>query len=69
MPIFTRADQGRQPTMKLKVQTLAQLIAAAPPATHLGHIAYVSNGNAGQPCLVVSNGTNYLVVALGAVAS
>lgn len=69
MPILTRADQGRQPTMKLKVQTLAQLIAAAPAATHEGHIAYVTNGNAGAKTLVCSDGVNWKVVALGATAS
>jgi len=69
MPNVTRADQGRMPTYKFKVQTLAQLIAAAPPALHEGHLAYVTNGNGGAKTLVCSDGTNYKVVALGATAS
>lgn len=32
-------------------------------------IAYCSNGSAGSPCLVFSNGTNWKVVALGATAA
>jgi len=69
MPILTRADQGRQPTYKLKVLTLAQLL-TYPAATHAGHIAYVSNGSAGTPCIAASDGTNWRVVgALGATVS
>lgn len=69
MPNVTRADQGRMPTLKMKDQTLAQLLASAPAATHKGHIAYVSNGNGGNPGMVFSNGTNWVVLTLGATAS
>lgn len=34
-----------------------------------GSIVYVSNGNAGSPCLGVSNGTNWLRIALGAAVA
>lgn len=47
--------------------TVAQLPAAS--AANAGEIRYCSNGAAGQPCLVYSNGTAWKVVALGATAS
>lgn len=34
-----------------------------------GAVMYCTNGNAGAKCLVVSDGTNFKVVALGATAS
>jgi hypothetical protein len=38
-------------------------------AAYTGHVIYVSNGNSGAPCLAVSNGTNWLRIALGAAVS
>lgn len=51
----------------LKSYTVAQL-GAAPmlPAANDGKLVACSNGNAGQPCLAYSNGTNWKVIALGA---
>lgn len=34
-----------------------------------GRAVYCTNGNAGQPCLAVSNGTSWMRVALGAAVS
>ena len=45
-------------------------VAGAPTASsYTNHIIYVSNGDAGSPCLAVSNGTNWLVVSLGSAIS
>jgi len=46
-------------------------VATAPDATtNTGTIIYVSDGDTGSPCIAVSNGTNWLRVALGtAIAS
>lgn len=46
-------------------------VATAPDAVAAGAGAmiYVTNGNAGSPCVGVSNGTNWKVVALGATIS
>lgn len=42
-------------------------VAGAPAAAdHTGEMIRVSNGAAGQPCLAVSNGTNWLRVVYGA---
>lgn len=38
-------------------------------SSYTGYIAYVTNGNAGAPCLAVSNGTSWLRIALGASVS
>lgn len=52
---------------ELATYTVATLPAAA--AGNTGAVAYCSNGNAGAACLVVSNGTAWKVVALGATAA
>ena len=46
-------------------------VATLPGAAVLGAgaVTYVSDGAAGSPCLAVSNGTNWLRVALGAAVS
>ncbi len=45
-------------------------VATLPPASaHTGKQVYVSNGNAGAPCLAYSNGTSWLRVLLGAAVS
>ncbi|MBX9697879.1 MAG: hypothetical protein K2X74_00525 [Acetobacteraceae bacterium] len=45
-------------------------VAGAPSAAaYPANVIHVSNGNAGAPCLAVSNGTNWLRVALGAAIS
>ncbi|MGU3496357.1 hypothetical protein ACLBXM_20135 [Xanthobacteraceae bacterium A53D] len=48
---------------RLATYTVAGLPAASGKA---GRLVRVSNGNAGQPCLAVSDGTNWKVIALGA---
>jgi hypothetical protein len=46
--------------------TIAQLPAAsAAPRT----VVFVTNGDAGKPCLAVSDGTNWLRASLGAAVS
>lgn len=37
----------------------------AADASNAGVIVYVSNGNAGAPCLALSNGVTWAVIALG----
>jgi hypothetical protein len=56
--------------LRLHSFTVAEL--ATPdflPAKHPGAIVACSNGNAGNPCLVFSNGTAWKVIALGATAA
>ena len=41
-------------------------VATAPAAAScLGQVIYVSDGDTGSPCIAVSNGTNWLRIALG----
>jgi hypothetical protein len=47
--------------------TVATLPAAA--AGNAGRLVRVSDGNAGQPCLAMSNGSAWKVIALGATAA
>ena len=49
-------------SLKLSEYTVAGVPAAA---DHKGRLIYVSNGNAGAPCLAYSNGTSWLRIALG----
>lgn len=44
-------------------------VAGIPAAGTAGRAAYVSNGDAGSPCLAIDNGTNWLRVTLGATIS
>ena len=45
-------------------------VAGAPAASsHANKIIYVSNGDAGSPCLAASNGTNWLRISLGSTIS
>ena len=53
--------------LRLQVQSTDTVLNIVGPAA--GDIAYVSNGNAGSPCLAVYNGTIWAKVALGAVIS
>jgi len=46
--------------------TVAELPAAA---SNVGRVVYCSNGSAGSPCAVISDGTNWKVVAIGATAA
>ena len=39
------------------------------PASYAQRVVYCTNGNAGAACLAVSDGTNWLRVALGAAVS
>lgn len=38
-------------------------------SSYTGHVVYCSDGDAGSPCLAVSNGANWLRVALGTAVS
>jgi uncharacterized membrane protein len=52
------------------VELPSYLLADLPSAvTYAYHAVYCLNGNAGQPCVAVSNGTDWKVVALGATVS
>lgn len=51
------------------VQLLSTNVAGAPSAGTAGRVIYVSDGDAGSPCLAVDNGSNWLRVALGAAIS
>lgn len=53
--------------VELQQVAVAGLPAAA--AGNLGCVVYCTNGDAGSPCLAVSNGTNWLRVALGTAVS
>lgn len=44
-------------------------VSGAPSAGTAGRLIYVTDGDAGSPCLAVDNGTNWLRVALGAAIS
>lgn len=59
------ANDTFQP-MNEDTYTVATLPAAA---SNVGRTLYCSNGSAGSPCLVTSDGTNWKVVALGLTAS
>ncbi|HEX7891466.1 MAG TPA: hypothetical protein VF522_19095 [Ramlibacter sp.] len=54
---------------RLIQKTVAQLASDYPAASWAGGVVYCTNGNAGSPCLAVSNGTAWLRVALGAAVS
>ena len=54
------------PLTKVETFTLANLPAASDWKYRVVHC---SNGNAGNPCLAFSDGTNWKVVALGATVS
>jgi hypothetical protein len=48
----------------------AYSVSSVPAAVDFNqHIVFVTNGDAGAPCLAVSNGTNWLRIALGAAIS
>jgi len=53
--------------MSLPQIAVASLPAAA--AANLDHVVYCTDGDAGAPCLAVSDGTNWLRIALGAAVS
>lgn len=50
----------------LKTYTVATLPTAS---THTGYIVYCTDGDTGSPCVAVSNGTSWKVIALGATVS
>ncbi len=53
--------------MSLPQHTVANLPAAA--TANKDHVAYCSDGDAGSPCLAVSDGTNWLRVVFGAAVA
>jgi len=48
---------------------LATYTVTTAPTGSVGEIIYVTNGDAGSPCLAVHNGTDWKVVSLGATIS
>ena len=66
---------GTAPTTRLhaegSIRTAQTAVASMPSASTegAGSVRYCTNGDAGSPCLAVSNGTNWLRVALGAAIS
>ena len=44
-------------------------VAGLPTAGNTGRIVFCSDGDAGNPCMAVDNGTDWKVVALGATVS
>jgi hypothetical protein len=64
-------DDGRQFSRRAVAPNLpAATVATMPPAAnHPGALMYCSNGAAGSPCLVYSNGTNWLRVLIGAAVA
>ena len=53
----------------LATYTVAELAADYPAASHPSAAVYCTNGDAGSPCLAVSNGTSWLRIALGAAVA
>lgn len=49
--------------------TVAELASDYPASAHANAVVYCVNGDAGSPCLAVSNGTNWLRIALGAAVA
>lgn len=49
--------------------TVAELASDYPASSHPQAVVYCSNGDAGSPCLAVSDGTDWKRVALGAAVS
>lgn len=54
---------------RLLSATVAELASTYPAASWDAGVVYCTNGNAGSPCLAVSNGTSWLRIALGAAVS
>jgi hypothetical protein len=61
-------SDASQPFRLIQV-TVAKLAADYPAASWTGGVVYCTNGNAGSPCLAVSNGTSWLRIALGAAVA
>jgi len=58
----------------IEANTLTQInlepyTVATAPTGSAGNIIYVSDGDAGSPCLAVHNGTDWKVISLGATIS
>jgi len=53
-------------SVRLPTFTVAGLPAAS---TNARRVVYCSNGDAGSPCLAVSNGSNWLRIELGAAVA
>lgn len=51
---------------ELPIFTVAQLPSAA---ANVGRMVRCSNGASGQPCVAMSNGTNWLRISLGAAVA
>lgn len=59
-------DSDTPDPFRLISATVAALNADYPATSWSGAIAYCTNGDAGSPCLAVSNGTTWRRIALGA---
>jgi hypothetical protein len=63
-------DMDGNAILNAVIELTAYTVAGLPTAVGAtGQVVYVSNGDAGSPCLGVSNGTSWLRVALGAAVS
>ena len=57
------------PSISATSITLEGYTVSTLPSHSAGRLIYVSNGDAGSPCLAVSNGSNWLRINLGATVS
>lgn len=67
--LLLNPDTGRvavQDILNLSIKTVTEISSVSAVE---GDIMYCSNGDAGDPCLAVYNGTDWLRVALGAAIS
>lgn len=62
-------DSDASAPFRLIEKTVAQLASDYPAGSWSGSVVYCTNGNAGSPCLAVSNGTNWLRIAFGAAVA
>ncbi len=66
--VDARLDKTEVGNFQFETFTVATLPNAATPS-NARRVVFVSNGNAGQPCLAVSNGTNWLRIVFGAAVA
>ncbi len=63
----SRAINEQTAALDAVVRGTTFTVATVPSAAaNIGRIIYMSNGNAGDPCAAISNGTNWKVIAIGA---
>ncbi len=57
------------PSISATSITLENYTVTTMPGHAVGRLVYVSNGDAGSPCLAVSNGSSWLRINLGSAVS